>query len=327
MISRRQLLGTGFAAAALAAMPRQVWAQDRIKPAFKLFDTHGHFYTFERDQYPFHFGWGRGDNSAIIQRAQDHPMRPVDIFKVWDEAGVAKGLGVQYNTTYGTDNRYLLDMAERHPDRILPVVILNPVEPSTPLALEMMAKHSKIVGVRFAGPINAEAGRFPFLDDPARGAWEVANDLGLTITLMPLGNVPAAMNQVGEFAQAYPNVHIVLDHIGWPTPVPSKPFGLTPEHLALAGRPNIFYKFTSWLIIPMQQAGVPLNEFVEFAVETYGADHMIWGTDIGNTPGDIVEWTQIALRSAQGLSPDRQKAMFWDTAERIFVPGGRGNGG
>ena len=327
MISRRQLIGTGLAAATMAAMPRHAWAQDRIKPSFQLFDCHGHFYTPDREKYPMHFGWGRGDNQAIITRAQEHPMRPRDIFKVWDECNIAKGLGVQYNTTYSTDNRYWLDCAERHPDRIMAVVILDPVEPSTPLALQMMSKYNDIVGVRFAGPMNRETGEFAFFSDGAKGAWEMANGLGTTITLMPLGNAAEAMTKIAEFAKAYPNVNIVLDHIGWPTPVPEQPFGLTPEHLALAGIPNVFYKYTSWLIIPLQGAGVNLNDFVEFAVNHYGADHMVWGTDIGNTPGDLVEYTQIALRSAQGLSQEQQKAMFWDTAERIFVPGGRGCSG
>jgi predicted TIM-barrel fold metal-dependent hydrolase len=51
---------------------------------------------------------------------------------------------------------------------------------------------------------------------------------------------------------------------------------------------------------------------------------MTWGSDVGNTPGSMFRWVQIALDSAAGLPEAQQKAMFWDTAEKIHVPGGRG---
>jgi predicted TIM-barrel fold metal-dependent hydrolase len=59
-------------------------------------------------------------------------------------------------------------------------------------------------------------------------------------------------------------------------------------------------------------------------VKTFGADHMIWGSDVGNTEGKYEDFVQTALQSAKGLSKDQQKALFHDTADRIFVPGGRG---
>jgi predicted TIM-barrel fold metal-dependent hydrolase len=51
---------------------------------------------------------------------------------------------------------------------------------------------------------------------------------------------------------------------------------------------------------------------------------MVWGSDVGNSPGSMFGWVQYALDSASGLTQAQQKAMFHDTANRIFVPGGRG---
>jgi predicted TIM-barrel fold metal-dependent hydrolase len=51
---------------------------------------------------------------------------------------------------------------------------------------------------------------------------------------------------------------------------------------------------------------------------------MIWGSDVGNTPGSMFGWVQYALESAANLPEAQQKALFFDTAARIFVPGGRG---
>jgi hypothetical protein len=52
---------------------------------------------------------------------------------------------------------------------------------------------------------------------------------------------------------------------------------------------------------------------------------MIWGSDIGNSEVDDLEYVQHALDSAMGLSLADQRAIFYDTAMRLFVPGGRGS--
>jgi L-fuconolactonase len=146
------------------------------------------------------------------------------------------------------------------------------------------------------------------------------------IVLMPIGDkVPVAMKRVGELALLYPNVNIVLDHIGFPQPeaLPAT-FGLTPEHLALAAHKNVYYKYTTLLIEQVHKANVSLKDFVHHIVGVYGADHMVWGTDIGNSEVDVVEYVRHALDSTDGLKLAQRKAIFYDTAKKVFVPGGRG---
>jgi len=322
MMDRRTLIGTGIAAAAASAMPGAALAQNRITVPFKLFDCHAHFYTNKPDEYPFHANGARYGAEAMIKKAMAHPMTAETILKMWDETGVGKGLGVQYNSTYSTDNRYLLDIAGKYPDRILPVVILDPLDHATPLTLELMAQYRGVTGVRFTGVM--KDGEFGFLSDAAAGAWEAANALGLSITVMPLGHAPEAMGKVAAYAAKYPNVYIVIDHIGFPRPVEGGDFGLSPQHIALAGHKNVFYKYTTFLIEMLQAGNVPLGPFLEHMVETYGADHMVWGSDVGNTEGTYSDFVQTALQSAKGLGMDQQKALFHDTAERVFIPGGRG---
>jgi predicted TIM-barrel fold metal-dependent hydrolase len=133
------------------------------------------------------------------------------------------------------------------------------------------------------------------------------------------------MATVGELAKAYPNVNIVLDHIGFPRPkdLPATQ-GLTPQHIALAALPNVYYKYTTLMIEQFHQQDVDAKAFLEHVVKTYSADKMVWGSDLGTTPGSMFGWVQYALDSASGLPEAQQKALFFDTAERVFVPGGRG---
>jgi hypothetical protein len=54
---------------------------------------------------------------------------------------------------------------------------------------------------------------------------------------------------------------------------------------------------------------------------------MVWGSDLGNTPGTMDEHYALLQRqldaTAHMKAADR-KAMFYDTAVKVFVPGGTG---
>lgn len=323
MITRRTALMTGLAAGALATLPGRALAHV-IVPKFKLYDTHAHFYTNDVDKYPFKATRSRYGPEIMVAKAMRFPQTPKEVFAFWDENNIAKGCGVQYNSTYQTDNTYLFDIAKEHPDRIIPVVILDPVAADTPAQLASMAKDHKISGVRFTGTPDS-AGNYNFLTDAAAPAWAAANRLGLVIVLMPIGgDMQKAMKAVAQHAVKYPNVNIVLDHIGFPKSEGAPNFGLSPEHRALVAHKNVYYKYTTLLIEQLHAAHVPLQPFLEHMVKTFGANQMVWGSDVGNTPGSMFMWVQYALEAASGLPEAQQKALFFDTAERIFVPGGRG---
>ena len=323
MIDRRKLIGSGLAAAGLAALPRLAFAHV-IKPTYKLWDAHAHFYTDDVEHFPFNARTARYGPEIMVAKAMRYPQTPREVFAFWDEVGIGKGAGVQYSSTYRFDNSYLLSIAAEHPDRIVPVVILDPQGAETPATLTKMARENNIAGVRFTG--TAAEGVFPFLADAAAPAWEAANALGLVVVLMPIGgDTAAAMAEVHRHAVRYPNVNILLDHIGFPQPW-ARPdsFGLTPQHLALKDLPNVYYKFTTLLIEQLHAEHFPEKPFLEKMVETFGANKMCWGSDVGNTPGSMFAWVQYALEAASGLSLADQEQLFWTTAENLHVPGGRG---
>jgi predicted TIM-barrel fold metal-dependent hydrolase len=335
MFDRRTLLGTGLAAGAVAALPRAARAHV-IEPPFKLFDTHAHFYTNDVDRYPFDARTARYGPEIMVAKAMRFPQTPKEVFAFWDENNIERGAGVQYSSTYRFNNSYLLDIAREHPDRITPVVILDPLAAETPAQLEKMAHENSIAGVRWTGgptPVPGAApgpggppnSDFPFLSEAAAASWDAANRLGLMVVLMPIGgDTPGAMAKVAEHAVRYPNVNILLDHIGFPRAELGPSFGLSPQHRALAAHKNVFYKYTTLLIEQLHTAHVPFRPFLEHMVQTFGADQMVWGSDVGNTPGSMFMWVQHALDSASGLPEAQQRDLFHDTAVRLHVPGGRG---
>ncbi|HTR01323.1 MAG TPA: amidohydrolase family protein [Candidatus Acidoferrum sp.] len=329
MMKRRTLLAASAAGLA-ASMSGSLFAAD-ARP-FKLFDTHAHFYTNQPDKYPFNASGARKGAERTIAKAMARPMTPKVVFQFWDEIGVEMGTGVQYNSTYNTDNSYLLDIAKAHPDRIIPVVILSPTDAATPTTLQKMVKENRIAAVRFSGTPN-ERGEVAFASDAASDTWAAANELGLTIVLMSLGaNIPASLTKIANFAERHPNVKVAMDHIGYPHPelLPAS-FGLSPEHLALAAHKNVHYKFTSLLISEMEDNAkaankpmVELKPFIEHMVSVFGIDHLMWGSDHGNVEVDDVAYAKRALMAASGLTQAQQQAFFHDNGKALFVPGGRG---
>ena len=327
MLGRRTFIGSAMGAAAVAAMPR--FAHSHIVPDFRLYDTHAHFYTNDIKKYPVDGSTARYGAEELKTRLMANPKTPEVIFKAWGANAVSKGAAVQYGSAYLYDNRYILDISKEHPDRITPVVILNEKDPATPGVMERMTKNDKISGIRFRGFPDADTGEHYFLSENAAEIWQTANNLGIAIVLMPhsrqLELRGGVLKRMGELAARYPNVDVILDHMGFPRPeAGAKNFGFFPEHLELAQLGNVYYKYTNLLIDQLWTGQVPLTPFVEYSAETFGTDKILWGSDYGNTPGQMADLVNVALQSARTLPQGQQKAMFFDTADRIHVPGGRG---
>jgi len=323
MLDRRLLLKGGLAAATLGALPMRAFAAPKVNVPFPIFDTHPHFYTSDTAKFPF-----KTDIAANARaKAMDNPMtHDVVVHQYWDNAGITMGTGVQYNTVYGTDNSYLLDVGKSDPNRVFPVVILAATDPKTPDSLRKMTKENKIAGVRlFGSPVNGE---FEFFQDQAIPAWEAVDELGIAMVLMLVGgDLNRTMGRVKEFATRFPRMPIVLDHLGYPDPKSSpETFGLTPGHLAVVGMKNLYWKLTSFhLTTRIDPAKADLKAFIDYVAKLYGTDHMVWGSDLGNTPGTLDEHFALAQRQVDAtahMSLANRKAMFFDTAQKVFVPGG-----
>lgn len=332
MMKRRTFLASTLAAAGTAALTRGSFSAAPAQPlGVKLFDTHAHFYTYEPEKYFFDGAGSRYGKEVMVAKAKAKPMNAETVFRFWDSIGVEAGTGVQYNSTYGTDNSYLLDVCRAHPNRATPVVILSPTDAKTPDTLKKWAKEERLTAIRWTGSARGDA-PIPYFSPESEPSWQVCNDLGLSVVLMPLAGGGAVLKEVMKRAEKFPNVKIAMDHIGFPRPeVLPETFGLTPEHYELARHKNVYYKLTNFLVSEMEAGAktankpmVALKPFVEHMVRTFGADHLMWGSDYGNVEVDDVQYTKNMIAATSALSAKERSAFFYDTARAVFVPGGRG---
>jgi len=330
MNTRRQFLLSSAAALTLDPLSIPV-AFAAPGPNFKLFDAHAHLKSEDLQRYarvvgqPAPAGAPPGAGPALPVGSEISPTPEVDRVLRWmDENGVAAGAAVQHRGTYGYDNSYILDSADLHPDRLKPVVVLNAEDPKTPDLMHALAIGHGLAGVRLTG-MQAADGSFPWLTSaPALATWAAADALGLVMDLMtvPPGKSSAAIKQVMIVAMQYPRVRIVLDHVAWPDAEGRPEYGIDASHRLLAQRPNIYYKFTTINLDFLRTANVPATDALRHIVDVYGAQHVLWGSDIGNSAGLYSEMVSRIVAATTRLSERERRDVLHDTGNGVFVRGG-----
>ncbi|MEY3754576.1 MAG: hypothetical protein RLY27_1177 [Pseudomonadota bacterium] len=327
MFTRRSLLAhIAIVAFGTISLSVTAFAQQTTLP-FKIFDSHTHFVSNDKVKYPVRKDLPPLKHEQEMLEMQLHnPTTAQRVFGLWEANGVDSGAAVQFRSTYSNDNSYVVDTAATHSDRVRGVVILDPTEKETPIILRRWVKEKGISGIRTIGGKNA-AGEYPLLDSPdANRTWAVANELGIAVVVMTTPVYQAdsgALERIGNLAGRYPNVRFVLDHLGWPAAMPAPSFGFSQAHLALKERTNVYFKFTTLNLQTLDKANIPSTDFVRFAVNTFGAERIMWGSDFGNNKREYSDLVKIAVDSTAKLTLPEKRLMLRDTARSVFTAGGR----
>ncbi|WP_068086391.1 amidohydrolase family protein [Novosphingobium rosa] len=294
-----------------------------------LFDAHEHLVSQDEAHYPRIAGavaagqapGGAPPPGAGVIGGRATPLPTAEaVLGWWGTAHVEAGAAVQKRGTYGFDNSYILDSAALRPGQFRAVVMLDPVDPATPGRIRALA--GRIAALRFSGALGAD-GTWPWLSSPAAHAsWEAAQEAGLPIELMttPPGFDPASLAEIMRLSDAFPHLRIVIDHLGWPPVVKGARFtGFDHStYAALAAHKRIFYKFTTINHDILAEAGVPVDGFLRAAVDRLGADHIMWGSDMGNSAGTYPQFVGWALQATALLTPAERKAVLHDTGAAFF---------
>lgn len=301
-----------------------------------LYDAHAHLVADDQARYP----------RNPMQRAPDAPYRPPGVIgrpgghhgpnpvnevpdasrllRWMQEENVDGIVAVQKRMIYRYDNSYILDSSDAHPALFSAVVILDAEDAGTPALVRRWVRDHGLAGLRLFGGRRPD-GSMPWLDSPAAlRAWEVAQEAGIVMDLEVLAqggggpSIPAIM----ALARAHPDVRVVLDHLLEPEMDEGAHFGLDERYEQLAQCPNISFKFTSINLDICREAGIPAEKVLRRAVDLYGADRVMWGSDIGTSSGTYREMVARFLEAAVLLTPAELRAVGHDTGRRVFVKGG-----
>lgn len=305
-----------------------------IRPV--LFDAHAHLVADDQSRYP----------RNPMQRAADAPYRPPGVIgrpggkhgpnpineipdasrvlRWMQEENVDGIVAVQKRMIYRYDNSYILDSSDAHPDLFSAVVILDAEDADTPDLVRRWIRDHGLAGLRLFGGRKPD-GSMPWLNSPAAlRSWAVAQEAGIVMDLEVLAqggggpSIPAIM----DLARAHPDVRVVLDHLLEPEMDEGDHFGLDERYEKLALCPNIFFKFTSINLDICREADIRADKVLRRAVDLYGANRLMWGSDIGTSSGTYQEMIERFLDAAAVLTAEELKAVGHDTGRRVFVKGG-----
>ncbi len=301
-----------------------------------LFDSHAHLVADDQTRYP----------RNPMQRAADAPYRapgvigkpgghhgPKPINEVPDaqrllqwmkDENVDGIVAVQKRMIYRYDNSYILDSSDKVPDLFSAVVILDAEDAGTPALVRHYTRENGLAGVRLFGGRKAD-GSMPWLNSPnALKTWDVAQELGLVMDLEVLseGGGGPSIPAIIELTRKYPDIRLVLDHLLEPEMEEGEHFGLDQRYEKLAGEKNIYFKFTSINLDICREANIPAAKVLRRAADMFGADHLMWGSDIGTSSGTYKDMVQRFLDAAAVLSAAELRAVAHDTGKRVFVKGG-----
>nr|WP_284732178.1 amidohydrolase family protein [Sphingobium nicotianae] len=233
------------------------------------------------------------------------------------ELNVVSIAAVQKGMIYGTDNSYIVDAADLFPDEMRAIVILDPEEEKTLPEIRAGAGRG-IVGVRYF-PVNVDDKVAWFSSDKSVAVWALCDELGLAVDLEgPPFDADELIPVVESMADRFPKTPIVLDHLFMPD-VTQPNFGIDSRFDGFAARKNIYYKWTSLIMDTTREQGVAVEQVLRRAVDFYGADQIMWGSDIGTSSGTYHEMVQRAIDSTALLNDEERRKVLHDTGRRVLM--------
>ncbi len=238
--------------------------------------------------------------------ANDWPATSVEsVLAEMDACGIERALAAQAFFTYGTSNRYLIDSAQAHPDRLASGCALDPLAETSPDQLSHIVKNHGARGLRVIGENRPGL----FRDERTMALWGRAADLGLPVF------VGAGLGEMADLAQAlerFPNLPVALDHM-WVPGLGAPPYTRIEPVLELARFPNVHLKLLPNHAHAARRGGASPRALFEPLAERFGPERLMWGS---NYPAHHDEYGGIGAR----LQSMREDLAFLGAAacEQIF---------
>lgn len=302
-----------------------------------LFDTHAHLISDDWDRYP-----PQALRPGLPTRRTDYTVTAEALIGLMDEHGVPTACAVQRLHVYGYDNSYIIDAAQLHPGRLLPVVMLDVQDPATPQRFTHMVRNQGVRGFRMANSRPAHLDTAWMSSPGAMQVWSACAELNVPMTLIVFHNqLVYILPLVHVIAKMYPSVSILIDHLGtaygrtqvelgWSreagiadTPLPPPPdFGIEQTIGIFADTPNVHFKLTEVNLENLHGSDIAPATLVRRMADRFGAGRLIWGSDVGQS----LRWSfadkAVMAREAASLLTAAERGQFLhDNAARLYVGG------
>jgi predicted TIM-barrel fold metal-dependent hydrolase len=273
-------------------------------------DIHPHVISDDEGRYPPAPLFGKRSDWS-----QERPSTVETLIEQMDAAGVDKAAVVHSSTTYGFDNSYVVDACNAYPDRLIAVGSVDLLAPDAVDTIRSWVDKG-LAGLRvFTGGSTKEFDPSE-LDDPrAYPGWELLGELGLTMCIQ---TGPVGLPAVVALARRFPNVPIILDHLGRPDVTDGPPYAAAQSLFDLAPVTSIYLKLTPRIMGDSTKGDATPETLFPRTVEAFGASRLAWGSNYPTSPGTLAEIRATAEKRLAALSAEDRDWIFAKTAQSLY---------
>ena len=265
------------------------------------------------------------DNDALYPRSplfgvqsdwsRQRPVTIEGLIAAMDQAGVQKAAIVQASTCYGYDNSYLVDSVARYPGRFTAVGSVDVLQPDAPERIRFWVERG-VNGLRLFTGGSTAAFDPSTLDEPRSfPTWDLCGQLGLSMCIQ---TDPTGLAQVAGLAKRFPQVRIILDHLGRPDVTDGPSYKRASSLFGLAPFENIFLKLTPRIFGDVRRGQASAETFFPRLVEAFGSNRLAWGSNFPASEAKLPDNVAVAKQSLASLPVEDQAWIFAKTAQRLY---------
>jgi L-fuconolactonase len=279
-----------------------------------MFDSHAHLISPDRERYP------PDPLSGKLNPADfDDPVTAERLLAEMDKAGVARAAAVHRSHVYGFDNSLVCDAAQAYPDRLAAVCSINGLADDCGDKVRYWVGERGAAGVRMMEP---HRGADPswFAGETARALWVAAADLDAAVCVhffrwnRDIG-LPALKGVLDEFS----DVRVVIDHFSNIVSEAGPPdHGVDDLLKRVAEFPKVRTKFTTIPLGQLAEQGIDAAPVVKRVVELFGAERVMWGSDVAQSKGSYASMVELGRRATALLSDSERQWVLNDAAEAVY---------
>lgn len=275
-----------------------------------IIDIHPHIISGDEKRYPPAPLFGKRSDWS-----QERPSTVETLIEAMDEAGVGKAAVVHSSTTYGFDNSYVVDGCNQYKDRLVAVGSVDMLADDVPAVIKSWVDKG-LAGLRiFTGGSTKDFDPSELDNPKSFKAWEALAELKLPMCIQ---TGPIGLPQVRMLAEKFPDVNIILDHLGRPDVLDGPPYANAASLFALADLPNIYLKLTPRIFGDVEREKASAETFFPRVVEAFGAQRMAWGSNFPTSPGTLKEILAIAEKGLACLNEEDRSWIFGKTAQKLY---------
>lgn len=246
-----------------------------------IVDTHVHVWEIDPPRYPV------GPTAPGWKSLPDEPGTADELIADMDANGVQWTVLVQ--TSWSTwDNGYIADSAARFPNRLIGHGLIDPLDSNNAAVARYWVQERGLVGFRFHPMYYPNQKVLVKAENQA--LWEELSALDAVIQFHTFAN---DADQIATIATRYPQMHLIIDHMGYPNV--DEPMAAFAPILDLARFDNIVFKLSD--VKGRSKQDFPfadVHPYIRALLNAYGTERTVWGTGYPGHHRQKHNWLSLA---------------------------------